>query len=273
MNLRRFAQLSAVPLFSLFALGLAGCAQAMDQELAEASVQSALQTSRNSGVGKVVFDAVDPTACLDPAAAAAEAAARPTAGLYPSSCVAKTADGADLHVELDDCTGPFGRVHLDGGLDATFTASACDKLHAEVVDSGDLTANQRDLEYSASAEITVDGDLRNVDWAGHWSTTTRMGKEAEQTSDLAIVVHAQSGCLDVSGTTKGHLGDHDFDSTIEGLSVCPDACPAAGTVRVTAEGWRRERSLLIEFDGSNVAKVTIDDEDVHEVEMVCDADE
>src|SRR5262245_50294646 len=96
-------------------LALAGCGKA-DDEVAVASVQSALQTSRSAGLGKITYEHVDPNACLDPAAAAREAADRPTVGLYPDGCAAKTADGTSLHVALDDCTGAFGRVHLNGGI-------------------------------------------------------------------------------------------------------------------------------------------------------------
>lgn len=260
-----------VPVFALLAAGLTGCGQ-IEQQVVEASVQSALETSRNSGIGKLAYESVEPKTCLDPAAAAAEAAARPSVGVYPSSCAEKVASGDSLHVELDDCTGAFGRVHLNGGIDADFSSSACDRLHADVVDSGDLTVNDRALEYGATAEITVDGALRNVAWAGHWSTTTRRGKEIAQTSDLDLVIDTTTDCLTVDGTARGHWGDYDFDKTIEGLQICPDACPSAGTVRAEIEGWAKDRSLVIEFDGSEIARVTGTDGELYEVTMVCSGD-
>ena len=261
------------PLIVSLAALLIGCGDVQEQELAKASVTSALQTSRSAGVGTVVYEALDESTCLDPETAAAEAAARPVVGLYPSECAQKTHDGPSLHLELDDCTGPFGRVLLEGGLDAALRPVTCAELHADVSDSGDLTANGRDVEYSASADITAEGTRRDVTWSAHWATTTKLGKEIAQTSDLAIVIDTTTSCLAIDGTAAGYVGDHDFNSQIEGLTVCPDACPTAGTVRIQAEGWRRERSLVLEFDGSETAKVTGSDGDTFDVSMVCSGDE
>lgn len=267
--------LRRAPLFVLAAAGLflGGCGQLIEEELAEASVESALQTSRSAGTGKVVIDGVDTASCLTPESAAAEAAARPTVGLYPSSCAEKTADGASVHVELSDCTGAFGRVHLRGGVDAKFSGETCDAVHAEIVDSGDLTGNERPIDYSASADIKVRDALRDVAWSGHWTATTRRDKEVEQTSDLSVVVDTTNDCLTIGGTTSGHVGELDVDATLEGLTVCPEACPSAGTVTVHADGRWKERSLTIDFDGSNTASVKTASGRSFEVEMVCNDDE
>lgn len=261
------------PLLVSLAALLIGCGDVQEQELAQASVTSALQTSRSAGVGQVVYESLDDSKCLDPATAAAEAAARPVVGLYPSECASKTHDGPSLHVELDGCTGAFGRVRLDGGLDADLRPVSCGELHADVTDSGDLTANGREVEYSASADITAEGTLRDVAWSAHWATTTRLGKEVAQTSDLAIVLDTATSCLAIDGTTAGYVGAYDFDSEIEGLTVCPDACPTAGTVRIHAEGRRRERSLVLEFDGTETARVTNAEGETFDVAMVCSGDE
>jgi len=265
---------SYVAVFTTSALTwlLTGCGS-VDEQIAEASVQSALETSRSAGLGKVTYGEIEHETCFDELAAAQEAAARPAVGLYPEGCATKIADGASLHMELDDCTGPFGRVHLDGGVDARFSSASCDTVHAEVADAGDLVANDHPLDYSASADITAAGSLRTVSWAGHWSTTTKRGLEVEQSSDLAIRLDVSDSCLSLEGTTSGHVSQWDVDARIEGLRVCPGSCPAAGTVAVEIDGPRRDRSLAIAFDGSNIAKVTGTDGDVFEVEMICNDDE
>jgi hypothetical protein len=252
--------------------GLTGCGQ-VDEQLAEASVQSALQTSRSAGLGKMTYEVIDDKTCFDAATAAEEAASRPAVGLYPEGCATKTADGTALHVELADCTGPFGRVHLNGGVDARFSPASCDTVHAEIADAGDLAANERPLDYSASADITAVDTRRNVSWAGHWSTTTKRGWEVEQTSDLDVVVELSSDCLSLDGTTSGHVDRYNLDARIEGLRICPGTCPAAGNVSIELDGPRRDRSLAVAFDGSNIAKVTGNDGDVFDVEMVCNDDE
>src|SRR5262249_26973802 len=135
---------------------------------------------------------------------------------------------------------------------------------------GDLTANDHPLDYSASADITVDGALRNVDWSGHWSTVTKRGVDVELSSDLKVVVDTKTNCIDLGGSMRGQAGSWNVDGHIDGLKVGPDACPSAGKVTVGIDGPRRDRSLRIKFDGSSNAKVTDDDSgDVYRVDMIC----
>jgi hypothetical protein len=263
----RFALLAALALTTI-----AGCA-GREEELAEASVTSALQTSRSAGLGKLVYEGVAERECLSPERAAEIAADRPTVGMYPAECTTKTPDGANVHVALEDCTGPFGRVQLDGSVDATFTSPSCDELHADLAGGGDLTANGRPLHYSASADIRVEEGGWDVDWSAHWATTTKLGLDVENTSDLEVLVDDETSCLHVDGGTYGSAGRFTFDTEMEGLVVCPGECPAAGAVDVHVEGRRRERTLRIEFDGSSEARVTRNDGDVFTVDMICNDDE
>jgi hypothetical protein len=249
------------------ALAPTGCAWEIDQELAQASVSSALGTAQNSRMTRTVSDNARSEGCLDPSAAAAEAAARPTPGLYPEGCVIKTTDGPSLHVEYDDCTGPFGHLHLMGGVDAELSETSCNVLHAAVADSGDLTANEEDVAYTAEADITVEGDLRRLAYTGDWVSKTRRGDEVAITADLDIVVDRATDCLQVSGVSSGHVGKHDFEATTQGYEVCPGACPSAGRTEVQVELFR-DRTIVVEFDGSEIAQVSVDGE-AHEVTMVC----
>jgi hypothetical protein len=263
VNLRQLQQ----PLFlGTLTLALAGCWD-IDQELAEASVSSALSTSKNTKMTRGASENVAPGGCLDATAAAAEAASQPTAGLYPAGCVEKTAEGPSLHIEYDQCTGPFGHVTLAGGIDAELSEKSCDVLHAAVSDSGDLTSNGEPVEYNASADIRVDGDLRLLDYTGDWRSTTPRGKDVFVTADLDVTIDRTSACVEVSGTSSGFVGEHDFSATTTGYRVCPEACPEAGRSEVIVELYR-EREIVVEFDGSDVAKVTVDGRAM-EVKMVC----
>ena len=253
---------------------LAGC-QGIDRAIAEATVESTLQTSKNTGVGRMVYDDLRLPAdgCLDPAAVAAEAAEAPNVGIYPEDCADKSAEGNEVHVAFDDCTGAFGRVHLRGTLDAELRATSCDALHADIIGGEDLTANDNPLAYSASAEVTADGLLRFVDWTGHASLVNKRGNEVEVTSDLDVVVDRADDCIELAGESHGRVDDISVDATLGDLRVCPGACPERGSVDLHAEGRRAERTLRIDFDGSRVAKVTGNEGDVFEVEMVCNDDE
>lgn len=245
---------------SNFVLGLAfsgvlvltGCGETGEQAAAQAVVASALETHQNSAVGKDVSEPSDCT--LDPESAASAIAARPSAAFIPSSCVQKTADGNTVHVELDDCSGRFGRATINGGLDATLTSAAQCSVHAEIVDAGNLEANGRKFEYQASADIVRESDHENVAWQAEWSGTTRRGYEIHQTSDFDLVTHP-SGCVDASGTAHGEVDGRTYDIDVKDLSACPDVCPTSGTVHGHIDGRVRDRSLTITFDGSTDAHV------------------
>lgn len=247
----------------------AGCGQAVEEDFATAVVSSALETPDKQSGAQEIADTMSEDCSLSAEAAASEAAARPTVGLYPSGCAAKTASGADVHVEFDHCTGPFGRVDLMGGLDASLEVTGECRLRADIVDSGNLTANERPLDYTATADIEVSPGARDVAWNAHWSGTTRRGRDIEQTSDLDVHVDHASSCLTVSGTTDGTVDTWEYGTQITDLAVCPDACPSAGLLEAHWQGRARDRRITVEFDGSNTAHVVGWSGREFDVEMVC----
>jgi len=249
---------------------LGGCVMDVEKEFATAAVTSALETPKKQTSGREIAEALHEDCSLSAEEAAAEAAARPSVGVYPEGCAAKQADGADLHVQFDGCTGVFGKVELNGGLDASLAATGACRLSADVNDSGDLTANGRELSYQASADIEVLPGARDVDWSAHWSGTTRRGRTIEQDSQLHVLVDQPTSCLDIDGSANGHVDEYDYDIEVEALSICPQACPDKGTVRAAWEGRFRDREISIEFDGSSFAHVTGWTGRQFEVEMVCE---
>ena len=239
-----------------------------EEAFARSVVTSTLQTSQQQQMTDEVID--DRCSAITAEAAAADAAARPAALLYPASCVDKTADGPNLHVAFDRCTGPFGRVELNGGVDARFEVVGSCELRADVSDAGNLTVNHRPLAYQATAGIEVVGGTYDIDWDAHFSTTTRRGKEVEQVSALRVVMDRQTSCRRIDGEAQGHVANFEYDWEVENLSVCPGECPASGVVHAGWEGRRREHAITVEFDGSSTARVTGWSGRAFDVPMVCE---
>jgi hypothetical protein len=245
-----------------------GCGLPDEEAFANAVVTSALLTNENGGVGKEVIDTLADTCVDDPEAVARDAAARPSVAFIPSSCVDKSADGNTIHAELSECRGRFGRVTVEGGLDAVIDNIGDCRLHAEVWDSGDLTANGKPLDYQASAYVRLLDDIRDIDWSAEFSGTTRRGQHIEQSSHLVVLADT-ANCVSIDGSAEGRVGKWDYTLDIEDLAVCPDRCPSRGTVRAHADAGRRDRSLTVVFDGSTTAKVTGSNGDELDVEMIC----
>ncbi len=251
------------------AVGLAGCGPS-EEDFASAVVTSALSAPEHQQLADDVVD--DPCGALNAEAFAAEAAQRPAAGLYPASCVEKTAAGSTLDLSFDDCTGPFGRVHLDGTVRAELSVSGECRLHADVHDTG-LTANDRPFALTARADIQVLDGAHEVSWHGHESGTTRRGRNIEQTSSLDVLVDRATGCRVISGNTDGEVSGFEYDWGVRDMAICPGECPSGGVVDAAWHRGLRERNFHVAFDGSSVAHVTLPSGRVHDVAMACDAAE
>ncbi|MBI4955216.1 MAG: hypothetical protein HY908_24545 [Myxococcales bacterium] len=249
---------------------LSGCSDAIEERFATAVATSALQAPQQGGAGREVVDSVRDTCAADPDAAASDAAAHPIVGLYPSSCAVKTADGPGLHVELAGCTGVFGKVELDGGVDALFSPAEGCALHADLADSGDLTANGRPLDYAAAADITLGDGMRAVEWSADWTGTTRRGLAITQHTDLHVELDDATGCLAATGAAHGATSRFEYALELDGLALCPGACPSAGTVHAELDGPLRDRAIRVDFDGSAVAHVTGWSGRRFDVPLVCD---
>jgi hypothetical protein len=260
----------AAAICSTFVLG--GCARELEEDFATGVAQSALETPDNQTPGQDLADSLEGDICTFSAEdAAREAAARPTAALYPSDCVTKTADGPNVHVQFDGCTGPFGRVTLNGGIDAAFSVEdgSCHVL-ADLVDDGTLTANDQAFDYDADADIEVLEDAREIAWDAHWAGTTKRGRDIEQKSNLAIHLDHATSCVTVkTGEAEGTLDQYEYGWNMTDLSVCPDECPKSGTVQGWWKGYARERTVTVEFDGSAVAHVTGWSGREFDVDLVC----
>lgn len=252
---------------ALAAVVLTGCLN-VEEEFATAAVTSSLEAARKQSAAREVFDVADDACEFTAAQAAAEAASRPNVSLFPEGCATKTADGFALHVEYDGCTGAFGKVQLNGGLDATFHADNC-ALTADIVDSGNLTANYQAFRYAASAEIDVLPGSREVALNSRWSGTTAKGKPIKQTANWDIRFDAET-CIDMTGHADGDVDGTPYTLDVAKLAMCPGACPSAGTVVAAWEGEYREREVTVAFDGTNVARVTGWTDTEYQVEMLCD---
>lgn len=241
-----------------------------EEDIATGAAASAIKSSRNAGETQRWVQAVKPNVCADPATVAAGFAAEPNVGLYPADCATKVADGAVVHMTYHDCTGAFGETHLNGSLDTTFTAGdACDDVKASVKDDGDLTGNGRPIEYGASADVKIKGDERDVAYKSEWAADTWAGRAKGQ-DDLAVVQDVSTFCLNVGGTSHATVAGYTFDSQLEGIEVCPDACPKAGSLAIhAANGVGGNAQITITFDGTDTAHAVGSSGKKFDIHLVC----
>jgi hypothetical protein len=225
-----------------------------DTQLAQDAAALTAGSSQSAGLGQVLLSPIqaEDMSAADVAAQAVET--RPITGLSPEGCATKTRDGDKVHVEFNSCTGPYGLVRLDGGVDVTFSVTATGGLHADLKSVDDLTLQDRPLTYSATADLTASGTERTLVWAGQWNTETLAGAPVEHSSSGELTVDLATSCVAFTGKASGSIDERGIDLTIDDLNACPAVCPASGTI--TATGKVSKTSVSVTFDGSAKAAVT-----------------
>jgi hypothetical protein len=272
MSTRRFS--FCVTSFALTSLALAaGCASksttggdvdAQDQ----ADVSEASSSNAQSSHFAQLF--VSNVSSSDPSQAASDNAM--TKQFWPAGCATRAKDATNplvVHVTLNDCTGPFGLVHVSGQLTATFSQGPSG-LHVDVA-STDLTANGRPVTESGSGDISVSGTTRTTKWQGAWTRVNAAGETVSHTTDATIVYDASAGCRTTDGTAQTNVGAREIDSTINGYKICTNAsgtegCPSGEIIHTSK---RTGASIKIEFDGSASAQITGPKGHTVDVPLVC----
>lgn len=236
-------------------VAMTGCAaREEEEEGATETTTAALQAGSQYGVTESVIEDTD--AAPDPETLAQKIVDRPARNLEPASCATKTRSGSVVTLVLSNCTGPYGRAVVSGTLTATLSKTAADVVHVTIASSDDFVANGKPLHLATTSDVRYEGSKRFVTHHGESRGTTKRGRAFDRQSDATITADVEARCADIAGHATGTVAGASIDTTIEGLRVCRDACPASGLAKATVKTARgRERSMEIRFDGSDEAQV------------------
>jgi hypothetical protein len=232
--------------------------------------EAAASSAQSTHMGNLVFSSVS---SQDPATAAGQAAS--AAQLWPAGCLTRAKDPTNPNVvdlTFNDCTGPFGLVHINGEVIVTFSKDAASGALVAQHTGQNLSINGHPVSFSGTANITVSGTTRNVQWDGAWTRVDLAGDTVAHTSSLTIVVDTAAKCRTSNGSAQTTVGDREVDSTIQNYEICenPDgseACPKSGTI--IHDHKLTGRTVTVTFDGSNEATFTGPNGGTVKVEMVC----
>jgi len=262
--------------FSLSTL-VAGCTAATvdagETQVAVDGDEGVAASVQSTDLASVVFDNVS---VADPKMATAQLS-MPTQ-LWPSGCVTRAQTGpSQVTVTFNDCTGPFGLVHIDGQELVTFVpapgaALAPGGALQATIEGVSLTANGRPISHSATAVITFpDSNTRAVAWNGSWKRMNDLGEMVQHTSDLRISVDLSTNCRTINGSAQTHVDAREVNTTITGYEMCHDAmgqegCPSGAVDHV---GVTSGKTVQIQFNGTAEADVTGARGDTFQVPLVC----
>ncbi len=205
---------------------------------------------------------VDPSMTGEEAAiAAADGAER---FWQPSGCLTATIDGRTVTYALDDCSGPYGLVHVTGTVVVTYTVQG------------------EGIGYESTADdLDIDGAIVDIDGQGVYNRAgTRheivgsiagsgvgpRGNEFSRQGTRTIAWDSETECFALDGVWMTDVEGYRWTTTVEGYEKCADACPVAGAdVR-----WESERGALsVSFDGSDVASWETDAGRSGTVDLFC----
>ncbi len=262
MRTRSHASKTVVSLVALAPLASiatgTGCAgksvvsDATDAQLQADSVDANASSAQASQFSELFLSSVH---LPDPVSAASSAA---ESWLWPASCSTRASDAARpgvVTLTFDDCTGPFGLVHVSGGMVGTFTRNADGTLHV-ALESDHLTANGHPVEHAGSGDVAMGSDgTRTVAWKGVWTRTNASGETVTHVTDVTIQVDANK-CRTTNGTAETTVAARVTDSVIDGYAISKNSDGSDGCPRGTIVHSHDGRSLTVTFDGSDRATLT-----------------
>lgn len=172
-----------------------------------------------------------------------------------AACVAATQTGATVSYVMTNCTGKFGKLHVTGTIDVTYTRNADCSVDAVAHGTG-ITVNKSTIDLDATGHYSKNANgLETVAVTTH----SKGGNGSVQLdhSGSYTVTRDSSSCRTLDGTWSTEWsaarGDATTSTVASGLKKCADACPVAGG-SVVHHGLARD--VTVTFDGSAVAQWT-----------------
>lgn len=185
------------------------------------------------------------------------AADRATSYFLPSGCLTVTKDATNRKVTyaLDGCTGPWGLLRVSGSVVATYTQTASGATQVEV-DGAGLRYNRATADYHATAVLTASGLSRTMTWQGALTGVTARGRAFKRTASWTMLWSVGASCVELDGNAEGTVLGRPIDTTVQHYVRCRGECPEADG-KITVTDTSTKRSVEIDFDGTNEAKLSV----------------
>ncbi len=254
---------------AIFGFG-SGCVGRLDEMAAEEAVDShELALNESALMANSAEDMAEGTAgavgtVVDAAALATRAEARAATRYQPAGCATTTRQGNVLTHVLNACSGRRGLLQMTGTVIVTFADVAAGVQ--VTVASDDLKVNRATMDVNATGLRSVDGTKTTLTVTSTGDGVGPRGNHFVRTGQFTAVADTATECLDLNGSWQLTVGGASRSTTINGLQVCKDTCPSAGTIN--HRGFRG-REVTVTFDGSAEASWTSTAGRSGSVEMQC----
>ncbi len=243
MNKRTLISLVA----ALTLVAAAGCrVQNAYQRWASQANDSVDVVQGESALLMATTENVDPSMTGEEAAlAAADGASR---FWQPSGCLTTSVDGRTATYTLDDCSGPYGLLHVTGVVVVTYTIQG-EGIGYESRSEG-LDINGATVDINGQGVYNRVGTHHEIVGSINGSGVGPRGNEFTRQGNRTISWDSETRCFALDGVWMTDVEGSRWTTTVEDYEKCADACPDAGAdIR-----WESARGTLsVSFDGSDVA--------------------
>lgn len=171
----------------------------------------------------------------------------------PAGCATATNNGGgNIVIQLNDCTGPRGLLHVSGELDLAVSVGVSGGISVHAT-SSDLQVNQASLSLDATADYAVVGGQHTLTVQSTASGTGPRGTEIDHQGDYTVSWDPTNECRSITGTWStdftGANRSAERSNAVD-LSRCGTGCPTGSITHHGLLGL----TINITFDGSNVAQ-------------------
>ncbi len=195
----------------------------------------------------------------------------PAGGFYqPAGCLTANSDPATKTVvySFNDCTGPFGLVHLTGDVTVVWSSSGPTNLQLQF-SAMNFKINKATVStWSATATITANGNDRDMQWTAQLQGTTGSGRQFDRTNNKDIKWTVGTPCIAISGTSQGNITGLNLLTTISNYQQCADSCPAANS-EINIKDVDNGESIDIKYLGGPHAQFTSVNGTVTDLPLAC----
>jgi hypothetical protein len=261
--MRKTTLLSILSLTLLAGCGGTNGSSAADSAQASAALDSNDSTTTESALLVASTDGTESSATAEDAAGTASVRARAT--FSPSSCVTATAVANVVTYMLNDCTGPWGLVHVTGTVVVTYSKQP-DGVHADANATG-LLVNGATLNINSQAVYSVNGTAHQLTVTTDGGGTGLRGNTIGRHGSYTLAWDTGTQCAALDGQWSTTIASATWSTSVTGFKVCKNECPSAGTIAHT--GGLSHVTVTVTFNGSAEASWTSSRGDHGTVALFC----
>jgi hypothetical protein len=168
----------------------------------------------------------------------------------PASCVTATQQLDTVTYQLNDCTGPYGLVHVTGSVAVVYSLQS-DGIHAAASTTG-LLVNGATMSLDSTAVYSVNGTAKKLVVATDGSGTGARGTQITRHGSYTLGWDDASQCASLDGAWSTGIDAATWSTSISGYAQCKARCPTSGTLAHT--GGISKVTVTVTFDGTGEAR-------------------